>query len=256
MKTSCPSCGQNYSIQSSDVGSDFCCKKCGKDFVVTAILEGNGVEGRGEQAVGSESQVSPTDKFFSVIFKLSKPLSAVFAIIFIIVLSISLLSLTITLFGNSVETPTYSSLTTDTGATKNGLANLDSSREVEEEYGDQINDIIKNHYSDSDIDAKKLYEYLKELVANVADDYRAKFLDGFEDVLDEAEEKGKDVEKKMSLIDSYAGQFSANIVEAEAAESETSMARMGLIALAFGSSFGLFAVLLLPAILRIERNLG
>ena len=77
----------------------------------------------------------------------------------------------------------------------------------------------------------------------------------FVKIPNEAEEKGKDVEKKMSLIDSYAGQFSANIVEAEAAESETSMARMGLIALSFGSSFGLFAVLLLPAILRIERKL-
>lgn len=256
MKTTCTSCGQNYSIQSSDVGSNFCCEKCGKDFVVTAILEGNSVEGSEEQAGGSESQVSPTDKFFSIIFKLSKPLSAVFAIIFIIVLSISLLSLTMTLFGNSVKIPTYSSLTTGKEATKNGLANLDSSREVEEEYGDQINDIIKNHYSDGGIDAKKLYEYLKELVANVSDDYRAKFLDGFEDVLDEAEEKGKDEDKKTSLIDSYANQFSTNIAEAEAAKAETSTARMGLIALAFGSSFGLFAVLLLPAILRIERNLG
>jgi hypothetical protein len=77
----------------------------------------------------------------------------------------------------------------------------------------------------------------------------------FEDVLDEAEEKGKDVEEKLSLTDSYRKQFSGNIVEAEAAESEASITRMGLIALSFGSSFGLFAVLLLPAILRIERNL-
>jgi hypothetical protein len=255
MKAACSFCSQNYSIQSSDVGSTLSCSNCGEDFVVTAMLEGSGGQAVGSASTHPESRVSLTDKFFSIIFKLIKPLSAVFAIIFIIVLSLSLFSLTMTLFGNSVKTPTYSSLTTGKEAKKNGLADLDSSREVEEEYGDQINDLIKNHFSDDSVDAKKIYEFLKENVTDVSDDYRAQFLDGFEDVLDEAEEKGKDVEEKLSLTDSYRKQFSGNIVEAEAAESEASMARMGLIALSFGSSFGLFAVLLLPAILRIERNL-
>ena len=172
MLASCPFCSQKYTIESSHVGSTISCSNCGEDFVVTAMLEGSGGQAGGSASTqapntgrlkfpsrntnadgkkigglrGPESRVALTDKFFSIIFKLSKPLSAVFAIIFIIVLSLSLFSLTMTLFGNSVKTPTYISLTTGKDAKKNGLANLDSSREVEEEYGDQINDLTNKNF--------------------------------------------------------------------------------------------------------------
>jgi len=43
------------------------------------------------------------------------------------------------------------------------------------------------------------------------------FLDKCGDFLNEAEEKGKNVEEKLSLTDSYTEQFPGNIVEAEAA---------------------------------------
>ena len=280
MLASCPFCSQKYTIESSHVGSTISCSNCGEDFVVTAMLEGSGGQAGGSASTqapntgrlkfpsrntnadgkkigglrGPESRVALTDKFFSIIFKLSKPLSAVFAIIFIIVLSLSLFSLTMTLFGNSVKTPTYISLTTGKDAKKNGLANLDSSREVEEEYGDQINDLTnKIFFQAGSIEGKRFYDFLGESVTDVSDEYRAQFLDGLGNVLDEAKKKGKDKEGKLSLTYSYIEQFSANIVLVEAAKSED---LIRLIAISFGSGFGLFSVLLLPAILRIERNLN
>jgi hypothetical protein len=200
------------------------------------------------------------DKFLWRVFSVAKVVSAIIVAVCLIVAIFSGLGL---IFGGgkSFEIPSFSSLKeqieeeNDSKRSKEvDYKSFDLRREIEKEYGDEIEKIIKEFKLPTNA-----YDFLIEKLVNMKEEYRDKFVEGLWDFLDDArdyiEDKGKN--SKISIIGAaryYLNAFDNEIQTVEASKVSAQKEKVYLLATFGGSLIIMLGFLLIPLLIQIEKN--
>jgi len=199
------------------------------------------------------------DRFLWKVFSVAKVISAVIVSICLIVAIFSGFGL---LFGGgkSFETPEFSSFkerlesqTTQQVYNEN-YNNLDTKREVEKEYGDDIAEIVKKFNLPS-----SAYDILINKIANMKEEYRDKFVDGLWDYLSDAQDYIKKQEKKakISIIDAanqYIREFDNEVQAVEMSKASAQIEKITYLSILGGSLLIMLGFLIVPLLIQIEEN--
>lgn len=253
----CPACGQHYSLELGDREIDIHCEKCGADF--TACKEADApatpqaterLHRTGPRRPSAASRI--LDRFIRLQFRFGKWFAGVLAMLFSLGILVSLGVFLLNL-GTSLDVPSYRDLTKSGSESSTDFGGLDERREIEKDFGDRVAALVKSHRLE-----EAAYDGLLSILADVEEDHRDAFLEGLADALNDrerAEAKDRhDVPDTGELIMKYAIAFSRAESRAEGEAMESRTTRLTALGAATTSSFMLFMMLIIPALLKIEEN--
>ncbi len=198
------------------------------------------------------------DKLLWKIFSVAKVISIVIVTICLLVAIVSGLEF---LFGGGkgFEVPEFSSfkqeiMSTSQSSSSYNYKTLDSRRKIEEEYGDDVEKIVKKYGF-----SPQAYDFFINELTNMDEKYRDKFMDGLSDFLDDAQDYIKENKDKanFSITDAanyYINAFKQEIQNVKLSEAEAKSERLVYLATFAGSLLIMLGFLLIPLLIQIEKN--
>ena len=204
--------------------------------------------------------VGTVDSFLIKIFNVAKFISAGIMGICLLVIIGALIYLLIG-GSTSISVPDFDTLKEtieqspkSSSRTSSDYSKLEKKKEIENEYGDDILDIMKTYKF---IDEN--YDGMIELLMDIDDEYRGKFVDGLEDFLDDAHDyitdKGKDAKIKIGdAANAYIAMFQNEIKRAHIAQLESKLQKKIALAVIGVALLVMLAFMLIPLLIQIEQN--
>lgn len=260
-KIQCPSCGQNYSVEPNSTDTSFTCVKCNTNFSVAAggtngpPPRAPGLPGHRQASSGRFAGVAKVtsllDGFIAILFRFGKSFSGFLAVIFLLGILLSSFVF-ITHLRSTIEVPTYDQMAKaghDRAGDSSGNRGsaLDTKRDVEKRFGDDIAALVKEHAL-----GDAAYEGILRYIANIEKEYRADYVSGLKKFLRQSA-KAKE-HKTEEALDFYSQAFGVAEAEAIKAKTESSVMRWSSLGSILVCCFMLFMMLVIPALLKIEEN--
>jgi hypothetical protein len=273
-KFECPSCGQRYMIELPDQDEEFSCRACGATFPVAKKqlhaappMEHSEPTSRPShphslakgdsnlKAAREMARPTMTDHFFSFLFRLGKISASLLAVLCLLALFASI-AISYWVSTTPIEAPTYSDVVYPDEWRDEEMPNpldLRQRRLLEDKYGGHVASIVKSHgLPDSD------YVELMRLLSHHQDENRPSFLEGLENVLRDrsiaAKKNSQNTPSPSEAVTRYISIYSNMMQENMFDEDKTENIRLAAIAIGFVICFIFFLMLVVSALLRIEKN--
>ncbi|MFN6016824.1 MAG: hypothetical protein ACK49N_04540 [Verrucomicrobiota bacterium] len=277
-KIECPNCGQCDLVELVDQDQSYACRVCSTTFTTEskALLESStpvenpkSAHGLSHQhpftkgraatmgSMGKNKPVRPTaaDQFIDLLFRFGKTFASVLAVLFLLAM-IASMAASLWVSTASIEAPTYPDVVYADEWRDEEMPNpldLRQRRLLEAAYSDRVSNIVKSHgLLNSD------YVELMRLLSHYQDENRPSFLEGLDRVLRDraiaAQKNPQNTPSPSEATARYISIYGATMQGHMFDEDKAENIRWAAIAVGFVACVMFFLMLMVSALLRIEKN--
>jgi hypothetical protein len=259
--------GQHYLIDLTDQDQEFACSVCGAAFTVAKkrvfVLppDQHPVSKSQSDSIASartkdSDRFTIPDRFIGILFRLGKAFASLLGVgsLLAAIASIGVFAWNLR---TEITVPAYSDLVASQKSVgEAGWSNaieFDQRMALEKKHGEHVADLVKHHGF-----ARDDYDVLMRMLSHIQEENRSAFVEGLEKLLLDrsvaAEKDPKNTPSAEEVAAMYIEVFGSVVTQYESDEKQSQTTRWIALGAAFMFCFMLSMMLIVTAMLRIEKN--